>query len=175
MNISLICIPTNAHGEQKLEKRFGSAIKYIEQFFPAEKAVSKHIGKTRVYNSEGLGGTWKTSCTFENGNGFYSLSQPAIPVNEPVDETSYWGIVSDIVARKSFDELLPNHFGLRVEKNGDALIWSDHWGLGRCYIVEGDIVAISNHIGVLAFFLDVPLEIDRPAVAKYAGSSFYFG
>lgn len=175
MNISLVCVATNASGSRKLQKRFEAAVDYIEQFFPASGRVIKHVGDTHLYNSEGLGDTWKTPCTFEDERGFYSLSQPTVPVNEHVSESTYWPAVANLVAHRKFEELLPNYFGIHLGDQGDVLVWSDLLGLGRCYIVEGDIIAISNHIGVLSFFLDTPLEIDRVAVAKYAGSSFYFG
>ena len=114
---------------------------------------------------------------FEVDGTVYGVSQPPIPTNIAVDTADYAAAIhKEVWGNGTPANFLMNHWGYGVKRDGKARIWTDFIGLARCYVVETpEIVAFSNHIGSLAFFMNESLDLDHRAIELFANFGWFMG
>lgn len=174
MNINFVCAARNADSQKKLSYLFEAAVDDAERIFPNSDGHRWVDGASAVYNANGVAGTWEPSPWHEEGGDLIAVSQPPIPVDTACTPADYWDTVGKIVRRGEFGRFLPNHFGIHKTADRTIKIWSDVLGLGRCYyVINSDFVAASNHIGILAYFLQSDVEMNVDAVSRYAHTEWF--
>lgn len=169
MNINLVCVAKTNKGRQQLSERSGMAINYLQGIFGETGGHIYEQDHVVLYNSDRQG-TWSVPTWLSTSKGILSFSQPPLPVNQEVDSQSWANVVQKIVVDQGrFDLFAINHFGSWLSPQGELVIWTDFLGFGRCYIVETeDHLAISNHIGALAYFAGEPLTLDDQAIGNFS-------
>lgn len=174
MNINFVCIARTADSERRLEKLFHSAVDEAERIFPNSDGTRWIDANVGVYNANGVTGTWTPPTWFESGSDLIAVSQPPIPVDTICQTHNYWKSVAEIAFSGGYSRFLPNHFGIIKHGSSNVKIWSDALGVGRCYYVwNSEFIAASNHIGILAYFLQEPVQLDVEAVSRYAHTEWF--
>lgn len=174
MNINFVCVARTADAERRLEKLFHSAIDEAERIFPNSEGSRWLDGNMGIYNANGVTGTWIPPTWYQSGSDLIAVSQPPIPVDAVCQPHNYWALTAESVRRGKFSSFLPNHFGIVKRGSSNVKIWSDTLGIGRCYYVwNSEFIAASNHIGILAYFLQEPVQLDVEAVSRYAHTEWF--
>ncbi|MGP5086980.1 hypothetical protein ACTXKH_19870 [Brachybacterium tyrofermentans] len=129
---------------------------------------------TALFNADWMEGAWQVPTWYEEAAEIIAVSQPPIPVDHDASTSDYWTGLAPLVRAGALCRLLPNHFGIHRRADGSVKVWADTLGLGRCYyVVTDDFVAASNYIGVLAHFVDGPLEADVEAIGHYVLAGWF--
>ena len=164
----------NTASQGLLRHLFAAAVSDAESIFPNSLGGQWVDDSTAIYNANGVSGTWLPPTWYEDAGDLIAVSQPPIPIDTLCDAKSYWEVAGKLVRRGDYARLLPNHFGIHRTADSTVRIWSDVLGLGRCYyVITPDFVAASNHIGILAYFVDGPIEMDHSAVSRYAHTEWF--
>ncbi|MGQ1836899.1 hypothetical protein ACT4S2_00385 [Kocuria turfanensis] len=175
MNINFICVAKSDKGRRNLRTLTDAALAYaMEVFGPGEDRVVR-TDSLVAFNADRMGRTWTVPTWLEHESGTYGFSQPPIPVNTVVT-TQTWAdeVVRLVDGREKLDEFVINHFGYHLRRDSSSVIWTDVLGFGRCYIVENDdFTAVSNHIGMLSFFLEGEVKLDETAIAQFASFGWF--
>ncbi|NQY42916.1 MAG: hypothetical protein HRT87_06225 [Legionellales bacterium] len=163
MNITLSIWARRAENVAEMQYLFEGAIGYIHDVFKDyenEKIVTN--GQYAIYNSNNLQHCWTVPVFLQRNDTIISLSEPLICQDQYIEtEQQYIDFVFDATKdRQKFSRIFPKYLVTRVSKEG-MLSFSDMHGIGRSYIVSNSkFVAVSNHIGILAYFIDNNLEIN---------------
>lgn len=174
MNINLVCVARTPEARDRLPALFDAVVEDARGIFGEASDHQWSDGRVALFNADRMGGAWHPSTWHEDGAEIIAVSQPPIPVDRDTTPSTYWEELAGIVRRGEMGRLLPNHFGIHRSADGSVRVWADTLGLGRCYyVVTDDFVAASNHIGVLAHFLDGPIEVDKEAVGRYVLSGWF--
>src|SRR5699024_8393325 len=129
-----------------------------------------------IYNSNSMERTWNVPTLLSGPWGCLSFSMPPVPLTTEV-ATETWADAMKRLTVTEFhpEQLSPNYFGI-LKSNGEFQVWTDHVGVGRCYVIDNDdFIAFSNHIGVLTLFSDEPITVDEDAVAKFIHFGWFTG
>jgi hypothetical protein len=168
VNINLVCVAKNEGAQSQLESRFDGAVSFAQSIFGTANDHVWSDGRTMLFNADRMAGAWCPPTWFANDREVFSFSQPPIPVDVETSPDTYERDVTEIVRQQRMQDFLPNHFGIHRLADGTVRIWADSIGLGRVYFIENnDFLAASNHIGILGFFTDEPLELDEAAIARF--------
>ena len=162
---------------EEMRRLSTAAIDYVHQIHPdAATKHGRHDGHSAtVYNSN-RAPAWKVPTYYERDGCVLSFSAPPIPLDRPVTPDSYaetaWSMTSGLEGLLATQ---PNYCGIRLD--GDRFTaWNDSLGLGRCYKVESRrFLAVSNHIGVLAHFLDERPTADEECWQLFAAFGWFVG
>ncbi|WP_144943456.1 hypothetical protein [Kocuria salsicia] len=175
MNINLIAMAKQESAAEKVASLTGHAVAYAKDIFGTAQDHLEQRGRVWIYNADRMARTWRPPTWFTAQGVQYGVSQPPVPTDQETSAEELPNIVHDRVWGQSTPRgLLMNHWGYGVHADGRARVWTDLVGFGRCYVVEtAEIIAVSNHIGVLAFFLGRPLEIDDKAVALFCNFGWF--
>lgn len=177
MNINLIAVAKQEAAIESTGARLDKAVEYLQGIFGQAKDHRSHRGRTWTYNADRMERTWLTPTWFEVDGCQYGVSQPPVPSDVEVTPEQLPGVVHERVwGSHTPAKFLMNHYGYCVRPDGSARIWTDLVGFGRAYVLETPTrIAVSNHIGALAFFVDEPLELDDDAVGLFANFGWFAG
>ncbi|WP_157697090.1 hypothetical protein [Brachybacterium avium] len=176
MNINFVVFARSPKGERELDRRFSSSVALAAHGSDVEmdSIAQFREGRSRLFCTQPSTPVWSVESVVQEQDTVVSFSMPPAPMRE---ELPYGGwpayVKQNLVHSFRPQEFAPNYFGARISPEGvDA--WTDHMGMGRCYIVETeDYVAVSNHIGSLTKFLNLPPEVDEDALAKFVAFGWY--
>lgn len=174
MNINFVCIARTPDARDILPTLFDGVVEDARRIF-GEAVDHMHLDdRTALFNADRMEGAWRAPTWFEDNGEIFAVSQPPIPVDYDTTPAAYWTDLAQLIRSGALGRLLPNHFGIHRRANGSVRVWADTLGLGRCYyVVTDDFVAASNHIGVLAHFVDGPLEADAEAIGRYTLAGWF--
>lgn len=177
MNVNFICVARNVKGRALLPTLADSAIAHVDEVFgESDKNAIHRTSGMVAFNANRMGRTWTVPTWLEENGEIYGFSQPPVPLNQEVTSSTWSQTIVAMVRRAKQNEFLINHFGYRVRRDHGVEVWTDILGFGRCYMVENDeFVAISNHIGMVSFFLQKEVQIDDAAVGKFANFGWFSG
>ncbi|MEX5249665.1 UNVERIFIED_CONTAM: hypothetical protein RF649_09430 [Kocuria sp. CPCC 205295] len=175
MNVNLVAVAKRPEAMADARRRMAAAIDYVTGIFGPAGDHQVERGQAMAYNADRMARTWTAPTWFEVEGYQYGVSQPPIPSDVEVTAESLPGVVHNRVygdGRPS--SFLMNHWGYALSPAGEVRVWTDLVGFARTYVVETvDLIAVSNHIGALAYFLDSPLEIDDQAVGMFANFGWF--
>lgn len=174
MNINFVCVARTGTARSMLPTFLNGVIEDARRIF-GEAVDHVHLDeRTALFNADRMAGAWRVPTWFEENGEIIAVSQPPVPIGRASAPADYWPGVAAQVRSGDFGQLLPNHFGVHRRADGSVRIWADTLGIGRCYyVVTDDFVAASNHIGILAYFLDGPVVTNMEAVARYAHAGWF--
>lgn len=174
MNINFVCVARTAAARERLPGRFRSAVRDARGIFGEATDHQWSDGRVAMFNADRMAGAWRPSTWHEQGSDVIAVSQPPIPVDVDTAPETYWSDLAPSIRRGEMGRLLPNHFGIHRSPDGSVRVWADTLGLGRCYyVISDEFVAASNHIGILAHFLEGPAEVDADAVGRYVLAGWF--
>lgn len=175
MNVNMVAVAKRPEEVGETRRRMDAAVEYVQDIFGPAEDHELQRGSAMAFNADRMAKTWTASTWFEVDGHQYGVSQPPIPSDALVSPETLPGVVHDRVhgaGRPS--SFLMNHWGYSVDQDGAVRVWTDLVGFARTYVVEtADRIAVGNHIGALAFFLDGPLEIDDHAVGMFANFGWF--
>lgn len=174
MNINFVCVARTPEARTILPTLLDGVVEDARRIF-GEAIDHVYLDEsTALFNADRMEGAWQVPTWFEEGGDIFAVSQPPIPVDHDTAPGDYWTGLAPLIRSGALGRLLPNHFGIHRRADGSVRVWADTLGLGRCYyVVTDDFVAASNHIGVLAHFVDGPLEADTEAIGRYVLASWF--
>ncbi|WP_193105900.1 hypothetical protein [Brachybacterium sp. FME24] len=174
MNINFVCVARTPAARDVLPTLLNGVVEDARRIF-GEAVDHVHLDdRTALFNADRMEGAWQVPTWYEDSGEIIAVSQPPIPVDHDATPSDYWTGLASLVRSGALGRLLPNHFGIHRRADGSVRIWADTLGIGRCYyVVTDDFVAASNHIGVLAHFVDGPLEADTEAIARYVHAGWF--
>lgn len=161
MNIYIVAAARRPEAKAAVQWRATAAIHYAEKLFKRKPGFRRSAGNAVIYNSNSLEKCWDVPTFMESAHATYSFSQPPVPVAHHATNSNYSSSVIDLVDLERRDELLPNYAGTRMGNDGSITGWTDSLGMARAFCVKNeDMVAVSNHIGALSFFLESAPEMN---------------
>lgn len=161
MNIYIVAAARRPKAKAAVQWRATAAIQYVEKLFQREPGLRRSTRNSVIYNSNSLKNCWNVPPYIESASATYSFSQPPVPVTHQATTSSYSSSVIDSIELERKDGLLPNYAGTRMRSDGSITAWTDSLGMARAFYVENEnMVAVSNHIGALTFFLDSAPEMN---------------
>jgi hypothetical protein len=164
MNIAMLAVAKRPEVADEMRWRAQAAVEYVDEVFGRQGGRRYATENACLYNSDQAGSAWAVPVFIECENSVLSCSQPPVPLAVEVSAGTYERVASEAFRQGRYEQFLPNYFGSELRSDGSARAWSDLYGFGRAYYVETpDFVAASNHIGVLAFFLEGGPEMDHVA------------
>lgn len=176
MNITFACVARTQPAKQLLPRLFDAVVHDAQSIYGEAKDHRYLDESMAIFNADRMSGAWKPSTWHESDGHIIAVSQPPVPVDVDCDGESYWRTVAPLILSGRQSRLLPNHAGIYRRPDGSMQIWTDSLGLGRCYyVVTQDFVAASNHIGILTYFLDGPVQADTEAIGRYVHAGWFTG
>lgn len=176
MNTNLLVVAKTRSAAARLPSLAEQSTQELREIFGHDDPKTVLDTASFLYNSDSMQRTWNVP-TFLSGEwGYLSLSMPPVPTSIPTTATDWSSTIVDLTVNSFHPEQLsPNYFGI-LKTNRGITIWTDHVGVGRCYVIENDsYFAVSNHIGVLTLFSETPVSIDEAAVAKFIHFGWFTG
>lgn len=160
-----------------MRRRVHAALDYVHEVFPASEATYRRRDRSRgtIYNASCMA-AWQVPTWYERRDDVLSCSAPPIPLDGDIHPSSYArSIWACIDSNSGVARLQSNYFACRLN-GGTFTAWSDLIGLGRCYVVDSSrVLAVSNHIGLLSFFLDGDLALDELSWRRFAALGWFVG
>lgn len=176
MNITFACIARTTPAKQLLPRLFEAVVEDAQRIYGEAKDHHYLDENMAMFNADRMSGAWKPATWHESEGHIFAVSQPPVPVDVDSSEDSYWQTVAPLIINGQQSRLLPNHSGMHRRPDGSVQIWTDSLGLGRCYyVITPHYVAASNHIGILTYFLDGPVEPDLKAIGRYIHAGWFTG
>ncbi len=156
---------------------FKGAVEYLHEIYgQCDNELNLAKGQYAIYNSNNMDLCWKPSLVQEREGTIVSSSTPLICLDEKIEsEKAYTDFVFDATKNKEgYKRIFPKYFAARANNEGMD-IFCDLHGLALCYVtMNKKFVAVSNHIGALAYFTDSVLEINHHGVHLFANLGWYF-
>lgn len=175
MNVAFGVFAKHPAHSDWMRRRMDDAIAYGHEVFPHARETHRRRDMSRgsIYNAS-IMSAWRVPTWYEQGTEVLSFSAPPVPLEGSVEPTAYRrAIWRTVGSDKGLAQLQPNYFGCRLSVDGFSA-WSDTIGLGRCYVVDSTrVMAVSNHIGMLAFFVDGPLTLDEVSWRRFAAFGWF--
>ncbi|WP_434080275.1 hypothetical protein [Sanguibacter sp. Z1732] len=168
MNITLAVVPRSKKAETRLDGLTYTAEQELQRIFGHDSpVVTRHAG-VYLYNSDAGGRTWRVPTNLTGNWGHLAFTMPPVSVIDDIDASTWEAsITGTIVDTFRPETLSPNYFGA-LASDAELVVWTDHLGVGRCYLVENEhFIAVSNHIGILTLFSETPVSVDEGAVSGF--------
>lgn len=175
MHILLAAHSKNRSVAQPLNRRFAASQRYASEVLskPIEDFTNCNLGRTLAFTSAAKTRTWKVPSWIDDADGILAFSMPPAPMTDLLHIPWEDYVREHLLHKFQPERFAPNYFGVRIT-HGRLDVWTDHLGMGRCYLVETeDWLAVSNHIGCLTHFLETEPEVDETALAKFSAFGWY--